>query len=170
MEPHDFDNDPDGNRGHRLGQTFRFVLAGETFELRHGLHIGSEALDEWFPMLARMRMDEEARAADPEYKLVDDDEFRATWRRTMLNILLPQPSAVAISAALDRVLDPDRDDPLMYRDAIDVILWAVPVVTGARPTEASPASSDGSTAPNPEPADTSSTGASSSPADEGSPS
>jgi hypothetical protein len=160
VTPHNFDTDPSGNRGYRLAQAFKFVLGGEEFELRHGLHIGATALDEWFPMLARMNASEEARA-EPDYKPVDDDEFITVWRQAMRNIVVGGEDEVR--GKLDAILDPDRLDPLMFRDAIDVILWAVPVVTGARPTEASPASSDGSTAPKQERAATSSTADSSSP-------
>jgi len=165
-----FDTDPEFSRGYRLGQTFTFTLGGEDFELLKGLRIGSTALDRWWPALRRMNATEEEQAAWPQtydgevWKKVDDDEFLEVWKHTMLQLLVPGQEA-----KLERVMDPSRVDPLMIRDAVDVILWATPVVVGRRPTEASSASSNGSPAQNPEPAASSSTGGSSSPAGEGSP-
>jgi len=177
MDPKNFDTDPETNRGYRLGQEFVFVFAGETFELRHGLAIGSNALDAWWPVLRRMNASEEDQAAWPEmfdsegrpgtggvWTKVDDEEFLRVFRESMHNILRPGQED-----KLDRILDPALDEPLMIRDCVEVILWAVPVVAGARPTEASSASSNGSTAPNPEPAATSSTDDFTSPEDAASP-
>lgn len=161
----DFDTDQASARGRRLGQDFTFTLGGETFELRHGLKVGSTALNEWDPVLDRMLAKPDDIAAWPEthdgeaWKLVDDDEFLIVWRETMLGILKPGQEA-----ALERILA-DEVSPLMLPDMIETIMHAVRVVTGSRPTGASSASSGGSTAPNPERADSSSRGDSSSPAD-----
>lgn len=162
----DFDTDQDGTRGSRLAQEFGFTLGGETFELRHGLRVGSTALARWAPTLDRMRAprDDETmkewQEANPgeEFKRVDDDEFLEVWTETMHTLLRPGQEI-----ALERVLA-NEEEPLMLPDLVEVILWAVRTVTGGRPTEASPASSDGSAAQSTEPDDTSSKGASSSPA------
>lgn len=170
MEPKNFDTDPDTNRGYRLGQEFTFVLAGTTFELRHGLAIGSHALDGWWPVLSRMNATEADQEAWPSthdgaaYEKVKDDEFLDAFRTAMGNLLKPGQET-----ELDEILDPRLENPLMIRDCVDVILWAVPVVAGARPTVASSDSSNGSTAPNPEPAASSSTDDSISPEDAASP-
>lgn len=155
-EPKNFDTDPDGKRGWRLGQTFTFILGGEELELRRGLHIGSTVLDRWQGVLGRFLADDEERAK-PEWVKVGDDEFVETFRETMIAILIP-----GSRAAFERVLE-NEQEPLMIPDCVELLLWAVPVVTGGRPTQAPSPSSDGSTAPTPEPDAASSTDASSSP-------
>lgn len=151
------DFDTIGARGSRLSNEFKFKLGGEDFELRHGLKIGSTILDGWHPVLERMMTADADRGDD--YVPVDDEEFIAIWRSTMLGLLLPGQEA-----AIDRVLA-NESEPVMIPDLVDVILWAVQTVAGGRPTEASSASSDGSPAPNTEPAASSSKDESSSPAD-----
>lgn len=151
----DFDTDATGLRGSRLSQDFKFRLGGETFELRHGLKVGSEVLNEWDPLLARMRTPLEERGEG--YEPVDDEEFLEVWTRAMHGLLQPGQAAT-----LERVLG-DEVEPVMLPDLVEVILWAVRTVTGGRPTEASSASSTGSTTPSTEPDDSSSKDASSSP-------
>lgn len=158
------DFDADGNRGRRLKQEFTFTLGGETFELRHGLKVGSTVLDRWAPALDKMRAtpeEQETWAEDhggEQYVRVDDDEFLEIWQDAMLGMLRPGQEV-----ALERVLANDLE-PIMLPDLVEVILWAVRTVTGSRPTEASPDSSPGSATPSTEPEDSSSRGASSSPA------
>lgn len=152
-EVRNFDTDAQGKRGARLAQHFRFVLGGAELELRRGLKVGSEALDAWWPMLARMSQDDDA----PDAKPVGDDEFLDTWRDTMHALLIPGQEMV-----LQRVLENELE-PVMLPDLVEVMIWAVRTVTGSRPTDASSASSNGSTAPSTEPAGTSSPDASSSP-------
>jgi hypothetical protein len=142
-----------GRRGARLAQHFRFVLGGQEFTLRRGLKVGSDALDAWWPMLARMSADEDA----PDVVPVGDPEFLETWRATMLALLVPGQDAV-----LEQVLE-NEVEPVMLPDLVEVMIWAVRTVTGNRPTDASSASSNGSTAPSTEPVATSSPVASSSP-------
>lgn len=138
-------------------QDASFKLGGETFKLRTGLAVGSTALDHWRDVLARMTA-EDAEREVPGFKDVDDDEFVAAFRATMLALLEPGQEV-----AFDRILSADADDPIMVPDAFEVCFWAVGVVTG-RPTVASAPSSNGSTPPSTEPATPSSTGDSSSPA------
>lgn len=156
-EPHNFDTDPDGKRGYRLGQTFTFIVGGEELELRRGLAIGSTVLDRWQSVLDRFLAAPEDRTEEKGWHKVEDDEFVETFRETMLSILVP-----GSRGAFERVLA-NEAEPLMIPDAVELLLWAVPVVTGGRPTGAPSPSSDGSTAPTPEPAVASSTGGSSSP-------
>lgn len=148
--------DTDGQRGARLSSEFRFTLGGEDFELRHGLKIGSSVLDGWHPVLDRMMTPEEERGEG--YVPVSDDEFVEIWRHAMVGLLLPGQAG-----AVDRVLA-NESEPVSIPDLVDVILWAVRTVSGGRPTEASSASSNGSTAPSTEPGDSSSKDESSSPA------
>lgn len=148
--------DEDGPRAERLRQDFTFQLCGESVELRHGLKVGSTALDSWLPVLARMQTPLEERSA-PDYKKVQDDEFVAVWLETMVELSVP-----GSLAALERILANDQV-PAMIRDLVDVLVDSVNVVMGNRPTEASSGSSAGSTAPTPEPAEPSSPAASSSP-------
>lgn len=148
--------DTEGRRGERLSSEFKFKLGTEDFELRHGLKIGSTILDGWHPVLERMMTPEEERGDG--YEPVSDDEFVAIWRATMIGLLLPGQEG-----AVDRVLG-NETEPVSIPDLVDVILWAVRTVAGGRPTEASSASSNGSTAPSTEPEDTSSKDESSSPA------
>lgn len=163
MPPRNFDTDPESKRGSRLAQDFSFTIGGESLELRHGVAIGSTALDRWSEVLDRFLASDEEKAK-PEWRKVEDDEFLETFRDTMFAILVP-----GSQAAFERVLA-NETDPLMIPDAVELLIWAVQVVTGGRPTEASSPSSGGSTAPTPEPAAASSTGGSSSPATpEGSP-
>jgi hypothetical protein len=157
VPPRNFDTDPDSKRGARLAQDFAFTIGGESLELRHGVAIGSTALDRWSDVLDRFLADEDEKAK-PEWRKVEDDEFLETFRDTMFSILVP-----GSQAAFERVLA-NETDPLMIPDAVELLIWAVQVVTGGRPTEASSPSSDGSTAPTPEPDAASSTDASSSPA------
>ncbi len=154
-EVKNFDTDASGKRGSRLSAQFQFVLGGVELELRRGLKVGSDALDQWWPMLARMGVDEDT--AGPDHKPVGDDEFLEVWRETMHSLLVPGQET-----ALERILA-NEVEPVMLPDLVEVMIWAVRTVTGSRPTDASSASSNGSTAPSTVPAATSSPDVSSSP-------
>lgn len=150
----DFDTDPTTTRGARLADR-DFMLGGLPFRLRPAKDVPHDAIDRWRAVWAQMT-DE---AAPP----VMDPDFTAAFRDFMASAIEPEQ----VETFLEHVKPGMADDAITIPDAVEVVVWAAGVVA-ARPMGASSASSNGSTAPTTEPAGSSSTELSSSPAPAGS--